>query len=130
LNAQRQKAFFYLGEDKLLVVERAYLLKDDSVSGNRKVDANVVRLFLTDCSMATNVLNYKELQQYVTCGKTLLADLSDFLGDAVDNIEGITIGPTVSRGDRLLVLVSDNNFSRSQKTQFLFFHYSLDANSR
>ena len=123
--------FFYLGEEKLLVVERAYL-KDDSVSSSRKTDANLVRLFLTDCSMASDILHYKELQggQYVTCGKTLLADLSAVLGDAVDNIEGITIGPAVSEGNRLLVLVSDNNFSRSQKTQFLFFHYSLDANSK
>ena len=120
--------FLSLGDKKLLVVERAYL-KDSSISGDRKTDANLVRLFLTDCSGASDVSEYKKLDtgRIVTCGKTLVADLSSVLGDEVDNIEGITIGPEVSSGRYLLVLVSDNNFSRTQKTQFLFFHYSLDG---
>ena len=119
--------FLYLGGEKLIVIERAYL-KDSSVSGDRKVDANFVRLFLTDCSQASDVSQYQELKQgnFVTCGKKQLADLSSLLGDNLDNIEGITMGPKVSEGSYLLVLVSDNNFSPSQKTQFLYFHYILD----
>ena len=123
--------FLSLGDQKLLVVERAYL-KDNSISGDRKTDANSVRLFLTDCSTASDVSKYNEFKgkRFVTCGKRLLADLSSLLGDAVDNIEGITIGPEVTKGNFLLVLVSDNNFSRFQKTQFLFFHYSPDAENK
>ena len=123
--------FLSLGEQKLLVVERAYL-KDKSVSGNRKTDANLVRLFLTDCSVASDVSEYEELKEgrFVTCGKRLLADLSSIMGDEVDNIEGITMGPSVSKESYLLVLVSDNNFSRTQKTQFLFFHYSPDEKNK
>lgn len=123
--------FLSLGGKKLLVVERAYL-KDKSISGNRKTDANLVRLFLTDCSVASDVSEYEELKEgrFVTCGKNLLADVSSLMGGEVDNIEGITMGPSVSRGSYLLVLVSDNNFSRTQKTQFLFFHYSPDEKNR
>ena len=119
--------FFSLGEQQLIVVERAYLKADTTLS-EKKLDANLVRLFLTDCSTAHNVLQHQSLNKgrFVTCGKTLLADLSSVFGDAVDNIEGITIGPEVSTGTYLLVLVSDNNFNPSQKTQFLFFHYSPD----
>ena len=119
--------FLYLGDEKLIVIERAYL-KDNSVSGDRKTDANWVRLFLADCSKASDVSQYQELKQgrFVTCGKTQLADLSSILGNELDNIEGITIGPKISDGGYLLVLVSDNNFSPSQKTQFLYFHYLLD----
>lgn len=119
--------FLYLGGEKLIVIERAYL-KDSSVSGDRKVDANFVRLFLTDCSQASDVSQYQELKQgnFVTCGKRQLADLSSLLGDNLDNIEGITMGPKVSEDSYLLVLVSDNNFNPSQKTQFLYFHYILD----
>ena len=119
--------FLYLGSEKLIVIERAYL-KDDSVSGDRKVDANFVRLFLTDCSQASDVSKYQELKQgnFITCGKRQLADLSSLLGNNLDNIEGITMGPKISEDSYLLVLVSDNNFNPSQKTQFLYFHYILD----
>ena len=52
--------------------------------------------------------------------KTLLFDL-DTLGIPLDNVEGMTLGPTLPDGRRALVLVSDNNFAASQFTQFLLF---------
>ncbi len=52
--------------------------------------------------------------------KTLLLNL-DALGIPLDNVEGMTIGPTLPDGRRSLVLVSDNNFAASQFTQFLLF---------
>jgi hypothetical protein len=55
--------------------------------------------------------------------KTLLLDL-DALGIPLDNVEGMTIGPTLPDGRRSLVLVSDNNFAVSQFTQFLLFALS------
>jgi len=39
----------------------------------------------------------------------------------LDNVEGMTIGPTLPDGRRSLVLVSDNNFAAAQFTQFLAF---------
>ncbi len=52
--------------------------------------------------------------------KTLLLNL-DALGVPLDNVEGMTLGPTLPDGRRSLVLVSDNNFAASQFTQFLLF---------
>ena len=52
--------------------------------------------------------------------KTLLFDL-DTLGIPLDNVEGMTLGPTLPDGRRALVLVSDNNFAANQFTQFLLF---------
>src|SRR5207244_10821777 len=52
--------------------------------------------------------------------KTLLFDLRA-LGLPLDNVEGMTIGPTLPDGRRSLLLVSDNNFARSQFTHFLLF---------
>jgi hypothetical protein len=52
--------------------------------------------------------------------KTLLLDLRT-LGIPLDNVEGMTIGPTLPDGRRSLVLVSDNNFAATQFTQFLAF---------
>jgi hypothetical protein len=61
----------------------------------------------------------------LTCSETamtkeLLFDL-DTLGIYLDNIEGITLGPVLPNGSRSVVVVSDNNFSATQVTQFIAF---------
>ncbi len=43
----------------------------------------------------------------------------DDLGLPIDNIEGMTFGPTLPDGRATLVIVSDNNFSAGQFTQFI-----------
>jgi hypothetical protein len=52
--------------------------------------------------------------------KTLLVDLTDTV-HPLDNIEGITLGPRLPDGHQSLVLVSDDNFSPRQITQFVAF---------
>ncbi len=53
----------------------------------------------------------------------------DDLGRYVDNIEGITFGPTLPNGHRTLIFVADNNFSPLQKTQLLLFEVTAVGNS-
>lgn len=53
--------------------------------------------------------------------KTLLADLATIPGLDPDNVEGLTLGPLLPDGRQSMVLVSDDNFSDSQVTQFLLF---------
>ena len=43
----------------------------------------------------------------------------DVLGIPIDNIEGMTFGPPLPDGRQTLVVVSDNNFSSGQFTQFI-----------
>jgi len=43
----------------------------------------------------------------------------DDLGLPIDNVEGMTFGPTLEDGRRTLVFVSDNNFGAGQFTQFI-----------
>lgn len=43
----------------------------------------------------------------------------DDLGIPIDNIEGMTFGPSLPDGRKTLVVVSDNNFSPGQFTQFI-----------
>lgn len=52
--------------------------------------------------------------------KKLLLDLTE-LGIPLYNLEGMTLGPRLPDGSQSLVLVSDDNFDDSQKTQFLLF---------
>ena len=62
-----------------------------------------------------------------TVEKELLSDLEDFKGQMatnfqnLDNIEGICFGPTLANGHETIILISDNNFSKKQRTQLLAF---------
>jgi len=56
-------------------------------------------------------------------GKKLLFSLDSLkksLG-GIENFEGMTWGPRLSDGRRTLILVSDDNFMRNLRTQFLLF---------
>lgn len=83
---------------------------------------NTIKLVLTDLAGATDVSGQASLigASYTPMSKELLLDL-DTLGITLDNTEGITWGPALANGHRSLVLVSDNNFSATQFTQFLAF---------
>lgn len=77
---------------------------------------NTVRLYVVDARGATDVSALDSLTgaAVTPVAKTLLLDLSDLRNDdgsvlALDNIEGMTLGPTVG-GQTTLILVSDNNF--------------------
>lgn len=58
--------------------------------------------------------------------KKLLLDLQT-LDVALDNIEGLTLGPKLPDGQTSLILVSDNNFNRLQTTQILAFKLKLES---
>jgi len=86
-----------------------------------------VRLYLVSLDGATDVSGIERLsngQEISPLSKTLLLDIDD-LDVAVDNLEGMTLGPVLPDGRRALLLVSDNNFFDRQVTQFLAF--ALDA---
>ncbi|RSM84522.1 esterase-like activity of phytase family protein [Kibdelosporangium aridum] len=93
---------------RLLVVERAFA----TGVGNR------VRIFEASTLGASNI-NGKGMAGAKPMRKKLLVDLADVGLSRVDNIEGITWGPQLSRGERSLILISDNNFSAAQVTQIV-----------
>ncbi len=58
--------------------------------------------------------------------KRLVADLGE-LGIRPDNVEGMTFGPELADGRRLLILVSDNNFNAVQVTQVIALAVTLET---
>ncbi|MEA5550193.1 esterase-like activity of phytase family protein [Anabaena cylindrica UHCC 0172] len=58
--------------------------------------------------------------------KKLLLDLQT-LDVALDNIEGLTLGAKLPDGQTSLILVSDNNFNKLQRTQILAFKLKLES---
>lgn len=97
-----------LTETTLIAMERACWLNASGTAA-----ANPIQLFVV-------TLSGDEAR------KTLLLDLSTItpkLSPALaylDNFEGLAFGPTVN-GARTLLLMSDDNFRRNQKTSFLLF---------
>lgn len=107
--------------DSFIAVERSF-------SAGIPGTGNNIRLYLTSLSNASNLLGIDDLDNavaYSKMSKELLVDLrtlsnSDGSALALDNIEAITWGETFN-GNPTLILVSDNNFSATQFTQFLAF---------
>jgi len=89
-----------------------------------------VFLFQVSLNQADNIQNLNSLsavnyQSIKPVVKKLLLDLRT-LDVALDNIEGLTLGPWLPNGQRSLILVSDNNFNSIQRTQFLAFQLKID----
>lgn len=100
-------------DHQLLVIERSFS------TGRRP---STIKVYLAELNGATNILNTKSLLTpgFTPVSKKLLLNM-DELGIYTDNIEGVTLGPTLSNGRQSLIFVSDNNFSEEQITQFLLF---------
>ena len=104
-----------LGDGAFIAIERSFSV---GLPGT----GNSIKLFLVDIDNATDVSGLAALdgQAFTPVMKELLFDL-DTLGIPLDNIEGITFGELLPNGQRSLILVSDNNFSPTQFTQFIAF---------
>ena len=99
-----------LDDENFLSVERGY---------GTHVQASIYRVSVGD---AEDVLVRPSLTgaPVRTMTKTLLVDLPSAV-DPLDNVEGITLGPKLPDGRQSLLLVSDDNFSPQQITQFVAF---------
>ena len=109
-----------LSEWQLLALERSYL---------PELRRNIIRLYRVDLHGAQDVSRFDSLVQSTSeiafAKKELVFDFdtivdqlsSDFR--SLDNLEGLSFGPVLDDGARSLVLVSDGNFNRRQRTQFL-----------
>lgn len=108
-----------LDDDHLLALERGF----------SEGAGNTVRLYEIDVSRATDIRHIDALSETDArvrpVDKQLVADLGDF-GFEPDNIEGMTLGPELADGRQSLLLVSDDNFSETQSTQFIALALELD----
>lgn len=70
---------------------------------------------------SSDTLGQAQLQpgSYRPANKELLLDLADAGLRSVDNLEGMTWGPPLPDGRRVLLLVSDNNFNPAEVTQLI-----------
>jgi hypothetical protein len=103
-----------VGENKFLVIERSF-------STGRS--ACTIRVFIASLDAATDIKNIPSLKNdpnFKPAAKKLLLNMDD-LGIYIDNIEGMTFGPTLPNGHKTLLFVADNNFDVKEKAQLLLF---------
>jgi len=100
---------------RMLVLERAYSMGV----------GNSLRLYEIDTRAGSDTLALAELAPgaYRAAPKRLVADFAHLGLSRLDNTEGMCWGPRLASGRRPLVVVSDDNFSARQVTQFAAFDY-------
>jgi hypothetical protein len=105
-----------VNQHALLVLERSAV--QDAEGAYR----NHVRVYEMDTAGASDVRGLASLAgaDYRPAAKRLLLDL-DTLGIRLDNLEAISWGHRLANGHDTLMIVSDDNFSKTQVTQFLLF---------
>lgn len=88
------------------------------------------KIFQLAFGNATDISDRETLQgdisNVVPIRKRLMLDLKD-LDIPLDNLEGMTLGPLLPDGSQSLLLVSDDNFSEDQTTQFLLFRILVNS---
>ena len=101
------------GPDHLLVLERSF-------APPLNFGARIYRVS-TRPDAGTDTLNLPQLTpgNHQPLSKTLFIDLADAGLRSLDNIEGMTWGPALPDGRRVLLLVSDNNFNQAETTQLI-----------
>ncbi len=117
-----------LSATEFIVIERAFAVgavTPGIAAHTHQPTSNAIKLYRIDTRGATDVSGWPSIKgrDVVPVKRTMLLDLSSLKNDdgsvlALDNIEGITLGPIVD-GKRTLILVSDNNFNPAQFTQFI-----------
>ncbi|MEN4546213.1 esterase-like activity of phytase family protein [Pantoea agglomerans] len=116
-----------VSSSSFLVMERAW---DGKGAGTAPTSQshNSIRIYRVDVAGAPDISGSASLSAGSTLpvSKTLIFDSKALAGvlntwdTKVDNVEGMSFGPTLPDGHTSLILVSDNNFSTTQrKTQFI-----------
>ena len=102
---------------RMLVLERSYA----------QGVGNSLRVYLIDTRDGSDVLNVPVLKagQYTPASKRMVINFDTIAASVkkLDNTEGMTFGPRLPNGNRTVVFVSDDNFRKSQITQFLAFEF-------
>lgn len=115
-----------LSNERLLALERIFIRE---LSGQQR-DVTRARIYDVDLSSGTDV---SALPSLVSDGdwrpatKELVLDLDDVVPllseeyRKLDNLEAMGLGAELQSGGRALLLASDDNFQKTQRTQFLLF---------
>lgn len=111
-----------VSDTKVLVMERGAKISP------KKIWTSSVAIYLADFSKATDLSGMEKIvpAKVTSATKTKLIDFEVDLktqrkDKPVDNFEGLTWGPKLPDGRKTLLVISDNNFSKTQITELIVF---------
>lgn len=116
-----------LSNERALSLERVFVRE---LSGYQRdvIHARVYEIGLSEASDVRGVSSLLEHRDFRPVTKKLVLDFDDILPalsrdyPKLDNLEAMGLGPALPDGGRALLLASDDNFRKTQRTQFLLFH--------
>jgi hypothetical protein len=105
--------------DLLALGKGGHFLSLERSFGFKGFEAKIYQVAIAGATDTSRVESLKgELNTVKPMAKKLLLDFNQ-LDIAIDNLEGMTLGPRLADGSQSLILVSDDNFRPEQKNQFL-----------
>jgi hypothetical protein len=120
-----------LSRTELLALERTFI----ELAAGPGHGINRIRLHHVSLADADDVSARESLRDgaFRPVRKTLLQDFSELGGlppelNTLDNFEGLAAGPRLADGSSSLLVVSDDNFNRTQRTWFLLLRLSRKVN--
>jgi hypothetical protein len=114
-------AIFYGLTELLAIDQGGHFLSLERAFGFTGFGAKIYQVFTGAATDTSRIASLKgEIKAVQPVKKKLILDLKD-LDIKLDNLEGITFGPRLSDGSQSLILISDDNFKKEQRTQFLLF---------
>jgi len=109
------------GVNEIIAIDRGgHFLTLERSNGNNGLSAKIWQIFTGDANDTSAIKSLRTSPNLRSIRKKLVLDLAD-LKIKLDNLEGMAIGPKLADGSQSLILVSDDNFSDKQFTQFLLF---------
>lgn len=115
-----------LGGSEFLSMERGYA--EEAGDGRR---ATFIRIYRMSIDGATDISTFDSIRGragLTPVRKRLVLDVNRVKGlpaeldvPEFDNFEGMCFGPSLADGSRTLLIVSDDNFNKRQRTWFLLF---------
>lgn len=117
------------GLSELLAIDEShfYSIERSYMPLAKKVIIRIFKNSINEKTTDVSKINSLKGLKVKTVEKELIANLDDFIPQmtvnfqSIGRIEGICFGPKLANGHDTLILVSDNDFKKSQRTQFLAF---------
>ncbi|MGD1859618.1 MAG: esterase-like activity of phytase family protein [Leptolyngbyaceae cyanobacterium] len=116
------------GLTELVAIDPAgHFLALERVFGIRGFEIKLFQLATGGATDVSTLDNLPSLEGFNAIRKQLVLDFSTLTlpVEAIDNLEGMTLGPPLSDGSATLWLISDDNFSDDQTTQVWLFRLAI-----
>lgn len=115
----------FINEHQLLVLERGVQISTAGLQFTAQIYLTDITVDATDISTWPQISSQNKDKELKVLKRELILDLAKLNPSIeIDNFEGMALGPLLPDGRQTLIIVSDDNFSKSQKTEFLLFAIS------